>query len=308
VWKGINKCRENNLHYHYMQEAFELLSSYFKTPKPIYPASAINHLGSLVEIIYGENIKSIKSADKMLNFMEGNDSDDKKIKDLYAFIVYWLRHAASHSSSQITFEDALFAFFAILKALGIDVRVDWNEPCNMWRFDQDIANTMIDSICKYACIQMCYSFPERDRKLVCNGHQIIEQRKDNSRWIPSGNKNIRFTTVEKARFLSLEHNLKSNRAKNKQVLFRYLFYTLCLREINQDIPPLFKYLIQARFTENGKFCPPFENGHWVGIKLNDDSIDSPLGILKSEMFKAKKSEENKVYFLLTEKYLKNNRY
>lgn len=301
VWKGINKC--TNINYiPDMKDAFELLGSYLKTPKPVYPSSAINRLGSLVEKIYGEKNTVINSVDEILNNMTSRAHYKTKIKNLHAFIAYWLRHAAAHSSSQMTFEDALFTFFAVIKALGINLRIDWEAPCLTWNFDTTVAEAMIDSICNVNCTNECHSFFKK-HKLVCNGKEILEMEKKNNEWIPLAISPLTLTSVNKAQFLSLGHNLKSNQAKNKQIFFRYLFYTLCFKAIKEDVPSPFKYLIKSRFTDNGNFCPPFKDGYWVGIEQADGSINSPLGKLKTGMCTGRKPEGDKVLFHLTKEYL-----
>jgi len=117
--------------------------------------------------------------------------------------------------------------------------------------------------------------------------------------------------IEKANLLTIDHNLKSVAAKN-QMVFKYLYFLLCINAKAglPALPPLFKTIIEAKFTNNGELCPPFKEDpvkgfYWVGLRNNDGDIVSALGVLKTGMYKDVVEDQNgKVYFRTTGKYLK----
>ncbi|MEW6419755.1 MAG: hypothetical protein AB1480_16850 [Nitrospirota bacterium] len=208
---------------------------------------------------------------------------------LHAFMAYQLRNVAAHPS-HMTFEDALFTFLSIFYAIEIDIAyqsLKWEDPCPSWRFEQDIAAQMISSFCNNACNESCNSYRKKNFSVPCKPSVVRD--------------------IEKAKFLSLEHNLeKLSVALNNQVFFRYLFYALCLKEMKQKIPEVVLPLIKSRLTlkHKGKFYPPFKDDCWVGIKMDDGSINSSLGILKSGMYDEKGIEGNKVLFHPTKRHLR----
>lgn len=295
IWNGIEFYRstidnkevtEKNEILLFLRNAYYLLSAYPLSSNPVYSRLAIVELGNIVEKLYGKGHQLINSFayDNILESI--NDNSDAFIS-LHAFIAYQLRNSAAHSYSYITFEDALFAFLAIFYVLKVDIvfqSFKWKDPTPEWKFDQNIADRMIFSICNNVCNRSCHTFRKRKRnpKYYCKF---------------SNEKNL-----NKAKFLSLEHNLRTwPLALTNQMLFRYLFYVLCLREIGLKIPEVILPLIKSRLTHGGKIYPPFRDGCWVGIKMNDGGIDSPLGILQPDMFSEKSADGDKVLFYPTGK-------
>lgn len=301
VWNGIQFYRSNMGDrgtekeikiLSFLENAYHLSSAYFQSSNPVYLKLVIIELGNVVEVLYGRKHRFINkySADNMVESINNASADSR---GLHACIVYKLRGSAAHPYSHVTFEDTLFTYIAIFRALKIYSALSAakrKDPCSGWIFNLNVVEDMITSICGNVCnkLKPCYSYRVGNEKCTCR---------------PSEEKNL-----NKAKFLSLEHNLRSEVAENNQIFFRYLLYALCLKEMGEKIPESMLPLLKARITCGGKFCPPFKDNSWIGIKMDDGSIDSPLGRLKKGAWAPSPGDQagDKVYFLPTKRYLERS--
>lgn len=300
IWKGIKILERMDIEHkdevlRFLKSALSALRGYFFAKEESYIVGTLVMLGDVVERLKNRDLKKkenlhIYSPLGMVNKLAIKDARKKPLlalyeKDIYFFLINQLRNSSAHGQAEITFEDAIIAFFAILKALNVNIHFKWNNCCDKWKLTANEAEKMVNLICKHACSSSCQYESGKDK--------IIECKKDQT------------TPLKKAMFLSMENNLKkSQEALSNQVFFKYMLYQLHLSEIKKDVDKDILPLITYRLTGGGLFCPPFKDGYWVGIEQADGSINSPLGNLKAKMVKDKKQEGDKVLFHLTKEYLR----
>ena len=276
----------------FLETGLSSLTGYFKERESnvSYLIGVLILLDQIIQLVWNKELKNEEGYGKYSYVYNPSRMDialtRKNIESkqpIYAFIVRQLRHSAAHPED-LRYTDAIFAFFAIFMALGIEnIDTWWEDPCPNLQFDESTVKEMIKSICTKACSKTCKT---RD-SFACDPSK------------PGFNK--------KAMFLTLEDNLQTPESRKSQILFRYLFFVLCLSRLNIEIPPFFLNLIKERLCTAGNkkiFCPPFKDDCWVGIKMSDGCIDSPLGILKERMYKDIRYEGDKVLFQLTKNYLR----
>lgn len=265
----------------YLESAFFSLKGYLCENHYPYLVASLVMVGSVVEKLKRDEVNNPYKV-----FRAITSSTSFSIEDLYFFMVYSIRGVAAHPGrTNIKLDDAFFAFFALLKALQVNIDFTWNDPYPMWEFTPAVAEEIIKSICQTICPTTSGSLCKDLAGNPCS---------------PSLD-----TPLKKAMFLSFFRNLQTQESLNNHAIFLFLYYLLCNKKLGQDVPSIFLHLIKSRLTHGGKFCPPFKDNRWVGIKTDDECIDSPLGILKPGMYRDEIIEGDKVLFHPTEKYLRS---
>lgn len=306
VWKYIReydrKPEKSQEVVKYLESAFFSLKGYLREPRYPYLIGTHIMIGLAVECLWDERAK----VHVYKHFNMRKDAKKIAMEDIYAYIAYQLRGDAAHAVvEKLTIADSFIAFYALLNALGIDtsaVLTRLKEPCALWTFSKDMVEAMIDSTCLAACPRSSIACQTNPR---VTSHGIIPGAKCRS---------INSLPVVKANFLLYDNNFIPAASLKNQVLFKYLFFMLCLysNDPGYALPPLSQYLLKTRFIGHDDFCPPFmkeqQSGlyYWVG-KRDGERINSPLGILESGMFKDDIDiDAGQVLFRPTEKYLRGN--
>lgn len=240
IWKGVkDHSSKQSLSFQELRaesllnEAYYVLQGYLQDKQPAYLSASFLLFDEVLKLFLGNaEIIGPYAFDKILENVRKKEGKvkDKKVKKLHAFIVRQLRNSFAHLSTDVTFEDVLFTFYSLLNYRGISVEFKWEDLYSEKTLINEL-ESMIKAVCDNVCQSQCFSWKGRNVKDECRA----AKRK----------------SIEKAKFLSLEHNLEHKIGKGSDLLkyqafFKYSFYVLCLNEMGEEVPDVVLPLLKSR--------------------------------------------------------------